>query len=138
MVMLVTAAGLQDAQGRWLVQQRPEGKPLAGLWEFPGGKVDLDETPAAALVRELDEELGIRVACEALIPIMFSNGMIGNRPMILLFYHVVAWAGDVQPLHAAQLRWVSAEDLSALPMPDPDIPLVDAIRQRWPSPSHGS
>jgi 8-oxo-dGTP diphosphatase len=138
MVILVTAAGLQDGQGRWLVQQRPEGKPLAGLWEFPGGKIDGNETPEAALIRELDEELGIRVGRDALMPIMFSTTMTGGRPLILRFYHAVAWVGDVKPLHAAQLRWVSAEDLSALPMPEPDVPLADAIRRRWPSPSRGS
>jgi 8-oxo-dGTP diphosphatase len=136
--MLVTAAGLQDDQGRWLVQQRPEGKSLAGLWEFPGGKVDAGETPEAALVRELGEELGIVASPSALVPLLFSAGRAGDTPLVLLFYRVIAWSGDVQPIHASQLLWATADELASLPMPEPDLPLVAAIRKGWPSLLHGS
>ncbi len=136
MVMLVVAGGLRSHDGCWLVQQRPEGKPLAGLWEFPGGKIDAGETPERALARELHEELGIRADVANIKPIAFSTGTAGELPLVLLFFVVSPWRGEPKALHAASLRWASPDELQRLPMPEPDRPLVDAIIARWPTPSH--
>lgn len=126
-ILIVTAAALRDAAGNILVQQRPDGKSMAGLWEFPGGKVEPGETPSAALARELREELGIEVSPEALFPFAFSTGSIGSRALLLLLYRCDQWQGDPEPLHARALHWCSVTQLSALPMPDADLPLVDAL-----------
>ena len=85
-LLLVVAIALVDGEGRVLVQQRPPGKPMAGLWEFPGGKVEPGEIPEAALVRELTEELGIEIAIEALAPIAFASEGLGERHLVLLLY----------------------------------------------------
>lgn len=138
MTLLVVAGGLHDRHGRWLVQQRPEGKPFAGLWEFPGGKIDPGETPERALGRELKEELGIDADPVGVTPLAFSTGLIGKGPLVLLLYRVSRWAGEPYPLHATALRWVSLAELQTLPMPLPDLPLVEAIAQRWPTPLHGA
>lgn len=122
--VLVVAAALIDPASRILVQQRPPGKSMAGLWEFPGGKVEDGETPEAALARELNEELGIEIDARALEPGPFASAMIGDRPLLLLLYIVRAWAGEPAPLHATALGWHSAEALTGLAMPPADGPLV--------------
>ena len=104
--MLVVAIALVDGEGRVLVQQRPPGKPMAGLWEFPGGKVEPGEIPEAALVRELAEELGIEIAIEALAPIAFASEGLGERHLVLLLYVARTWEGAPEPRHASALRWV--------------------------------
>jgi len=128
-LLLVVAVALVDAEGRVLVQQRPPGKPMAGLWEFPGGKVEPGEVPEAALVRELAEELGIHVAPEALVPIAFASERLGERHLLLLLYVAREWAGTPEPRHASALRWARPGEMRALTMPPADVPLVDALER---------
>lgn len=127
--MLVVAVALIDADGRVLVQQRPPGKPMAGLWEFPGGKVEQSEVPEAALVRELAEELGIGVEIEALTPVAFASERLGARHLLLLLYRADRWEGAPEPRHASALRWVHPAEMRALAMPPADVPLVDALER---------
>lgn len=138
MTKLVVAGGLQDRHGRWLVQRRPEGKPFAGLWEFPGGKVEASETPEQALTRELHEELGIEADADTVMPLAFSTAKVRPHGLVLLFYHVLQWRGEPLPLHATAYCWATLSELRMLAMPAPDLPLIDAIAQRWPTLSHGA
>ena len=123
----VVAAALVDADGRVLVQQRPAGKPMAGLWEFPGGKIDPGETPEAALSRELDEELGIAVTHACLAPAAFASEPLGDRHLLLLLYVCRKWAGIPQARHATALKWVYPAQLHALAMPPADRPLIGLL-----------
>jgi 8-oxo-dGTP diphosphatase len=125
--MIVVAAALVGADGRFLLQRRPEGRPMAGLWEFPGGKVEPGERPEAALARELGEELGIAVRDEGLFPFAFASADNGGRAMLLLLYLCRAWHGEPRALHADALRWVTAAEMAGLPMPPADVPLVEAL-----------
>ncbi len=127
-LLFVVAAALIDAEGRVLMQQRPEGKAHASLWEFPGGKVEAGESPEAALVRELSEELGIVVEYDDLTPSSFATMATGDRHLVLLLYTVRNWHGDPTPIEASALRWDSPEALAKLPMPPADVPLVAALR----------
>ena len=124
--MLVAAAALVDGDGRVLVQQR-DGGALDGLWEFPGGKVEADETPAAALIRELDEELGIGVEAACLAPAAFASEPLDGRHLLLLLHVCRKWRGVPRPLAARALRWVWPVQLHALPMPAPDRPLIGLL-----------
>jgi 8-oxo-dGTP diphosphatase len=133
-LVLVVAALLRNAGGHVLVQRRPLGASMAGLWEFPGGKVETGETPEAALVRELQEELGILVSTEALVPLTFASAPLGDRHLLLLLFDVRTWQGDPHPYHADALHWASPDDLDALPMPPADRPLVAFLRA-MPNPS---
>ncbi|MGK6321474.1 (deoxy)nucleoside triphosphate pyrophosphohydrolase [Sphingomonas sp. DT-51] len=127
--MLVVAAALLDPAGRCLMQQRPTGKRHAGLWEFPGGKVEPGEAPAAALVRELAEELAICVPPETLVPLSFaSDAADGAPPLVMLLYVARTWTGEPQPLAAAALRWDVPDALAGLPMPPVDAPLLAVLR----------
>lgn len=126
-LLYVVAGALTDADGRVLVQQRPEGKPMAGLWEFPGGKIDAGETPEAALIRELDEELGIAVAQSCLAPAAFASEPLGDRHLLLLLYACRKWNGIPQARHATALRWVYPAQLHALAMPPADRPLIGLL-----------
>jgi len=123
----VVAAALIDGDGRVLVQQRPAGKMMAGLWEFPGGKVEQGETPEAALVRELREELGIDVAAACLAPACFASEPLGERHLLLLLYVCRRWAGTPRPLAAAALRWIRPLELFTLAMPPADRPLIGLL-----------
>lgn len=124
--LVVAAAAL--LRGRTvLVQQRPAGKAMAGLWEFPGGKLENGETAEAALARELHEELGIQVAVDAMRPVVFGTASAGDRPLVLLLYRVDTWHGEPQPLEASAIAWVDVAGLRALPMPPADAPLIDAL-----------
>lgn len=125
--LFVVAGALIDGDGRVLVQQRPPGKSMAGLWEFPGGKVDPGEAPEAALTRELCEELGVVVALEEVPAGLFVTTQVGNRPLILLLYVCRSWAGEARALHATALKWCHLPELAALPMPPADVPLVDML-----------
>lgn len=123
----VVAAALVDADGRVLVQQRPPGKPMAGLWEFPGGKIDAGETPEGALVRELDEELGITVADACLAPAAFASEALGDRHLLLLLYVCRKWSGIPQARHATALQWAWPAQLHAFAMPPADRPLIGLL-----------
>ena len=127
-LLMVVAAALIRSDGTVLVQLRPAGKQLAGLWEFPGGKIEMGESPEAALVRELREELGIEVAVEALSPVTFASEALAGRHLVLMLYAVRTWQSDPQALEASALRWVTAEAMAALPMPPADVPLVAALK----------
>ena len=122
--MLVVAAALVDGDGRVLLQKRPPGRHMADLWEFPGGKVDEGELPEAALVRELKEELGIDVDSAALAPAAFASAPAGDRHMLLLLYICRNWRGIPQPLDATALQWIRPNEMSELPMPPADMPLI--------------
>jgi 8-oxo-dGTP diphosphatase len=119
----VAAVALVDDDGRVLVQQRPSGKPMADLWEFPGGKVEPGETPEAALIRELREELAIEVTSACLAPATFASHALGDKHLVLLLYVCRKWQGVPQPLAASALRWVKPVGLHALDMPPADKPL---------------
>lgn len=123
----VVAVALTDADGRVLLQRRPPGKALAGLWEFPGGKIEAGETPEAALVRELAEELGIVVNRQALSPIGFASAPLADRHLLLLLYRATRWRGEPQPLEASDLAWTMPTDMHHLAMPPADVPLVAAL-----------
>jgi 8-oxo-dGTP diphosphatase len=125
--MTVVAAALADEDGRVLLQQRAPGRAMAGLWEFPGGKVDAGELPEGALVRELREELGIEVAPADLVPACFASAPLGDRHMILLLYLCRRWQGVPRPLDATALRWELPPAMRALAMPPADEPLVDLL-----------
>jgi 8-oxo-dGTP diphosphatase len=120
----VAAVALVDPQRRILVQQRPEGKSLAGLWEFPGGKIEPGETPEAALVRELEEELGIAIDAADLSPATFASAPLAGKHLVMLVYLCTRWSGEAAALHASALRWCNIEELGALPMPPADAPLI--------------
>jgi len=128
LVMPVVAAALIDQKGRVLIQQRPLGKPLAGLWEFPGGKVERNESPEAALVRELDEELGIHVEPAALTASGFASEPLGNRHLLLLLFCCRRWHGELRALDGQGLTWLPPNDLDTLPMPASDRSLAATLR----------
>lgn len=125
--LFVVAAALIDGDGRILVQRRPEGKPMAGLWEFPGGKVEPGEVPEAALVRELTEELGISVESACLAPATFASESLGGRHLILLLYALRKWSGVPVAHHASALKWVRPLELHGLEMPPADKPLIGLL-----------
>jgi 8-oxo-dGTP diphosphatase len=125
--LIVVAAALIDSDGRLLVQQRPAGKAMAGLWEFPGGKVEPDELPEAALIRELREELGIDVEKACLAPACFASEELGDRHMILLVYICRKWRGIPRALEAPAIKWVRPVELHNLEMPPADKPLIGLL-----------
>lgn len=123
----VVAAALVDQDGRILLQQRPAGKELAGLWEFPGGKIETGESPEAALIRELAEELGISVSTACLAPATFASAPLGDRHLLLLLYVCRKWEGIPRAIEASALKWVRPVEMHALPMPPADRPLIGLI-----------
>jgi 8-oxo-dGTP diphosphatase len=126
-LLVVVAAALIDGEGQILVQKRPPGRPMADLWEFPGGKVESGETPEDALVRELWEELSIRVEPPALTPICFASEPLGPRHLVLLLYLIRQWEGVPVPVHASALQWLMPEMLADIAMPPADAPLVTQL-----------
>lgn len=125
--LTVTAAALVDRDGRILVQKRPDGRPMAGLWEFPGGKCEFGEIPEAALIRELKEELGIETEKSCLAPACFASEPLGDRHLLLLVYVCRKWRGIAQPIEAPELKWVYPHQLHGLDMPVADKPLVGLL-----------
>ena len=126
--LLIVAAALVDADGRVLVQQRAADRAMAGLWEFPGGKIERGETPEQALVRELREELGIETETACLAPGGFGTGVLDDgRQLLLLLYVCRKWRGIPQALDAADLRWLRPHQMHELPMPPADLPLVGLL-----------
>lgn len=126
-LMPVVAVALIDRNGRILVAQRPAGKEHAGLWEFPGGKVEPGESPEAALVRELREELGVTVDPSVLEPLTFSSAPRPTWHLLLLLYRCTEWQGEARALDAAAIRWVAPDALDDLDMPPADRPFVSIL-----------
>jgi 8-oxo-dGTP diphosphatase len=123
-LVLVAACALIDPDGRVLLAQRPEGKAMAGLWEFPGGQVELGERPETTLIRELNEELGIAVKEECLAPLTFASHLYPDFHLLMPLYVCRRWEGIVQPREAQTLKWVRPNDLRNYPMPPADEPLI--------------
>ncbi len=123
-LVLVVAAALVDVDGRVLLAQRPKGKQLEGLWEFPGGKVDAGERPEDALIRELGEELGIVVKAACLAPLTFASHSYDDFHLLMPLYVCRKWEGFVQPLDGQTLKWVRPKNMRAYPMPPADEPLI--------------
>uniref|UniRef100_A0A383V5X9 8-oxo-dGTP diphosphatase n=1 Tax=Tetradesmus obliquus TaxID=3088 RepID=A0A383V5X9_TETOB len=128
-MVLVVAVALIDSQHRLLLAQRPPGKAMAGLWEFPGGKVDAGETPEAALVRELQEELSIQVEPRDLQPLTFASHTYDSFHLLMPLYVCRKWSGQLRGVEGQQLAWVSPRQLHDYPMPAADVPLVAPVLQ---------
>ena len=127
-LLLVAACALVDEDGRVLIAQRPEGKALAGLWEFPGGKVEAGETPEVALIRELEEELGIRVKADCLAPFVFASHPYEAFHLLMPLYLCRRWDGRPEARHHRALKWVRPGELDRWPMPPADAPLTAYLR----------
>jgi 8-oxo-dGTP diphosphatase len=127
-LLLVAAAALIDTDGRVLICQRPEGKQLAGLWEFPGGKVEAGETPEAALIRELEEELSIKVAQACLAPFVFASHEYEGFHLLMPLYLCRKWEGRLERREHEAIAWVKPAKLGDYPMPPADAPLVAWLR----------
>jgi 8-oxo-dGTP diphosphatase len=126
-VVLVAACALIDADGRVLIAERPAGKPMAGLWEFPGGKVDAGERPEDALIRELQEELGIVVNESCLAPLTFASHTYTEFHLLMPLYVCRRWQGTVSPREGQKLAWVRPNRLKDYPMPPADVPLISHL-----------
>lgn len=127
-LLLVAACALVDADGRVLLARRPEGKPLAGLWEFPGGKIEPGEVPEQTLIRELKEELGIDVAKACLAPLTFASHAYEGFHLLMPLYVCRRWEGEVRAIEGQALTWVRPVRLRDYPMPPADEPLVAVLR----------
>ena len=126
--ILVVAVALIDPDGRVLLAKRPEGKALAGLWEFPGGKIEENERPEAALIRELKEELGINVEESCLAPLTFASHAYEDFHLLMPLYVCRRWKGQAMGLEGQTLKWVHAKDLRDYPMPPADLPLIPHLQ----------
>ena len=127
-MILVVACALVDGDGRVLVAERPAGKNMAGLWEFPGGKVEADETPEVALIRELKEELSIDVSQTCLAPLSFASHPYDDFHLLMPLYVCRKWDGQIVPREGQNTKWLRPGDLFDLPMPPADQPLISALR----------
>ncbi len=128
-VVLVSAVALIDADGRVLLAQRPEGKSMAGLWEFPGGKIEPGETPEHALIRELHEELGIDTWASCLAPLTFASHAYDDFHLLMPVFACRKWQGQPRPREGQVLKWVRPEALRDFPMPPADLPLIPVLRE---------
>lgn len=126
--LLVSAVALIDSDGRVLLSQRPAGKSLAGLWEFPGGKVEAGETPEACLIRELHEELGIDTWTSCLAPLTFASHSYPDFHLLMPLFVCRRWQGIPSPREGQTLAWVAAANLRDYPMPPADVPLIPILR----------
>lgn len=131
-ILLVVAGVLVDREQRILIARRPSGKPMAGLWEFPGGKVEPHESPEQALIRELDEELGVDIGAGCIAPFTFVSENIGTRHLLMPLYLCTRWRGIPAPRENQELAWVRADELGAYPMPAPDRPLIPLLKELFP------
>jgi 8-oxo-dGTP diphosphatase len=127
-LLLVMACALVDPDGRVLVAQRPAGKRMGGLWEFPGGKMEAGESPEETLIRELHEELGIAVQQACLAPLSFASHAYGDFHLLMPLYICRRWEGVPQPLEHTALKWLRPKELADYPMPPADKPLVPVLR----------
>ncbi len=127
-MLLVAAAAIVDTDRRVLITQRPPGKPMAGLWEFPGGKVHAGETPEAALIRELFEELGIDVCPTCLSPLTFASHGYDDFHLLMPVFQIRTWDGVITPREGQQMKWVRTNRLAEYPMPAADVPLIPMLR----------
>src|ERR1043165_3595376 len=127
-LVLVVAAALVDSDGRVLIAQRPGGRSMAGLWEFPGGKVEADERPEDALIRELRGEVGIAVKEACLAPFTFASHTYGAFHLLMPLYVCRRWEGTPEPRHHAALKWVRPNEMKSYPMPAADLPLIPLLR----------
>lgn len=127
-LILVAAVALIDADGRVLIAQRPAGKAMPGLWEFPGGKIEPGETPEAALIREMREELAIDSATSCLAPLTFASHSYDNFHLLMPLFACRRWHGEPRPIEHQALRWVRPLRLSDYEMPAADVPLIAMLR----------
>ena len=127
-IVLVSAVALIDPDGRVLLAQRPEGKSMAGLWEFPGGKIEAGETPEVALIRELQEELGIDTWESCLAPLTFASHSYDDFHLLMPLFACRKWDGTPQSREDQALKWVHASQLRDYPMPAADVPLIPILR----------
>jgi 8-oxo-dGTP diphosphatase len=126
-ILLVAACALVDADNRVLLAQRPQGKSLAGLWEFPGGKIEPGETPEECLVRELDEELGLRTKPACLAPLTFASHSYETFHLLMPLFICRRYEGIAQSREGQALKWVRTRDMRSYPMPPADVPLVPIL-----------
>ena len=127
-MLIVSAAALIDADGRILLSRRPQEKVMGGLWEFPGGKLELNEKPEDALMRELHEELGINTWQSCLAPLSFSHHEYSDFNLLLLLFVCRKWEGVIQPKEGQALKWVYPREMSKFPMPEADKPFLPILR----------
>jgi 8-oxo-dGTP diphosphatase len=129
-LLLVAAVALIDRSGRVLMAERPAGKELAGLWEFPGGKVEDGERPEEALIRELREELAIDIAPDDLQPFAFASHAYERFHLLMPLWLCRRWQGEVRPMEGQRIRWTAPGDLAGLAVPPADVPLIAALAQK--------
>jgi 8-oxo-dGTP diphosphatase len=127
-LVLVAACALIDPDGRVLIAERPPGKSMAGLWEFPGGKIEAGERPEETVIRELKEELGIDIKEPCLAPFTFASHAYPDFQLLMPLYVCRRWEGIVAPLEGQAIKWVRPRDLSRYPMPPADLPLIPMLR----------
>jgi 8-oxo-dGTP diphosphatase len=128
-MLLIVAAALVDVDRRILLQKRPDGREMAGLWEFPGGKIEAGESPSNALARELAEELAIEVESSDLRPLCFASEPLGNHNLLLLLFACERWKGEPTPIDGQELAWFTLHQIYDLPMPPADIPLLPILEK---------
>ncbi len=133
-LLLVVAAALEREGGLFLLQRRPKGRSMAGLWEFPGGKIESGETPEEALSRELEEELAIGVDVTNLEPSCFASASLGDKNLILLLYRCRKWSGDPVAVESPEIGWFTLQQMRTMPMPPADLPLIDLLERFSSSP----
>jgi 8-oxo-dGTP diphosphatase len=126
-LVLVSAVALVDIDGRILLAQRPAHKSMGGLWEFPGGKIEADESPEAALIRELHEELDINTSESCLAPLSFASHAYDDFHLLMMLFVCRRWHGQPRPVEGGTLKWVRPNQLRDYPMPPADIPLIPVL-----------